>query len=67
LLIWKTNKEQNDDTYPAFVVHWTDYSAGRKSPLTREVRPASSLDAAQLLAEGMIEANIKKGWAEVVS
>ena len=67
LLIWKTNKEQSDDTYPAFVVHWTDYSAGRKSPLTREVRPASSLDAAQLLADGMMEANIKKGWTEVVS
>ena len=67
LLIWKTNKEQSDDTYPAFVVHWTDYSAGRKSPLTLEVRPASSLDAAQLLAEGMIEANIKKGWTEVTS
>ena len=67
LLIWKTNKEQFDDTYPAFVVHWTDYSAGRKSPLTREVRPAPSLEAAQLLADGMIEANIKKGWTEVIS
>lgn len=65
LLIWKTNKEQADDTYPAFVVHWTDYSAGRKSPLSREVRPAANVEAAQALADSMIETNIKKGWEEV--
>ena len=38
LLVWKTNKETVDRTFSAYVVHWTDYSAGRGSPLDREVR-----------------------------
>lgn len=65
LVVWKTNRELDDPTYPAFVVHWTDYSAGRKTPLTREVRPAASREAAQALAEAMIAENIKKGWEPV--
>ena len=64
LVIWKTNKDDVDPQYPPYVVHWTDYSAGRKTPLTREVRPAPSLEAAQALADGLIESNIKKGWVE---
>lgn len=64
LVLWKTNKDAIDPTYPAFVVHWTDYSAGRKTPLTREVRPAPTLDAATALADAMIADNIKKGWEE---
>jgi len=64
LVLWKTNKDATDPTYPAYVVHWTDYSAGRKTPLTREVRPAPTLDAAQELADAMIAENIKKGWQE---
>ena len=62
LVVWKTNKEALDSSYPAYVVHWTDYSAGRKTPLTREVRPAVSEEAALELAEAMVIANIKKGW-----
>lgn len=62
LVVWKTNKEALDSSYPAYVVHWTDYSAGRKTPLTREVRPAVSEEAALELAEAMVTANIKKGW-----
>jgi hypothetical protein len=65
LVVWKTNKEQVDLTYPAYVVHWTDFSKGRKSPLDREVRPAPSEAAALALADQMIEDNIKKGWTEV--
>jgi len=64
LVIWKTNKDDADPLYPAYVVHWTDYSAGRKSPLNREVRPAPSIGAAEAIAHGLVEANIKKGWAE---
>lgn len=62
LVVWKTNKENVDSSYPAYVVHWTDYSTGRKTPLTREVRPAPSIEAAQDLAEAMVADNIKKGW-----
>jgi len=66
LVVWQTNKDQADSSYPAFVVHWTDYSAGRKAPLAREVKPAPTLKIAEEIAAGMIEANIKKGWGPVV-
>jgi hypothetical protein len=63
LVMWKTNKESVG--YPAFVVHWTDYSSTRKSPLDREVRLAPSEKEALKIAEAMIAENVKKGWSEV--
>ena len=60
LVMWKTNKEAAG--YPAFVVHWTDYSSTRKSPLDREVRLAPNSEEAEKIAEVMIAENIKKGW-----
>ena len=62
LLIWKTNKEKDSSKFPAFVVHWTDFSPNRKDPLKREVRLAPDEKAATKIADGMIEGNIKKGW-----
>lgn len=62
LLVWRTNKSQVSDRYPAFVVHGTDYSAGRAEPLDREVRPAPDEASAQAIAQEWIDANIKKGW-----
>lgn len=67
LLVWKTNKEQIDSAYPAYVVHFTDYSAGRKEPLSREVRLAPSEAAAMQIAAAMLEENIKKGWEPVAA
>jgi hypothetical protein len=63
LVVWKTNKEAAD--YPAFVVHWTDYSSTRKSPLDREVRLAPNEKEALKIAEAMIVENVKKGWNEL--
>ena len=63
LVVWKTNKEAAG--YPAFVVHWTDYSSTRKSPLDREVRLAPSEKEALKIAEAMIVENVKKGWNEL--
>jgi hypothetical protein len=63
LLVWKTHKEAAG--YPAYVVHWTDYSSTRKSPLDREVRLAPNEKEALKIAEAMIVDNIKKGWNEV--
>ena len=63
LVMWKTIKESAG--YPAFVVHWTDFSATRKSPLDREVRLAPNEKEAVKIAEAMIAENIKKGWNEV--
>ena len=37
-------------------------AAGRKTPLTREVRPVITEDAAQAAPEDLIADNIKKGW-----
>ena len=65
LVIWKTNKAPVDASFPAFVVHWTDYSATRGTPLEREVRLAPTETLAMELSDAMIAENIKKGWAKV--
>lgn len=59
---WKTNKEEESDEYPAFVLHFTDFSPNRKDPLAREVRVSSSQEQINSLLDDMIAANIKKGW-----
>lgn len=66
LLVWKTNKESIDPSYPAYVVHWTDYSAGRATQLDRDVRLASDEKSALAIAEELIAENIKKGWEKAV-
>ena len=65
LIVWKTNKD-SDPLFPAYVVHWTDFSAGRKAPLAREVKVAANEKDAIQIADLMIEENIKKGWVENV-
>lgn len=62
LLVWKTNKDAEDSNFPAYVVHWTDYSSLRASPLDREVRLAKTEEEATKIADSMLEENIKKGW-----
>ena len=64
LLVWKTNKSEINPDYPQFVVHWTDYSAGRGTPLDREVKTAPTSALAEDIAAKLIEENIKKGWEE---
>ena len=61
LLVWSTNKE-SDGAFPAFVVHWTDYSPGRKEPLQRKVRLAPTLTLANEFADDLVTSNIKRGW-----
>jgi hypothetical protein len=65
ILVWKTEKEEVDPAFPAFVVHFTDYSPGRKAPMKREVRLAPSQSAAFAIADDLVESNIKKGWEAV--
>ena len=60
--MWQTNKEDKSHDYPAFVVHFTDYSPSRKDPLKREVRIAPTEELAKKIAEQLLEKNIKKGW-----
>lgn len=65
LVMWKTHKSDVDSSFPTYVIHWTDYSAGRGTPLEREVRTAPSADLAEAIAAKFIEDNVKKGWEEV--
>jgi len=65
LLMWATHKHEHDPLYPEFVVHFTDYSPGRKDPLKRIVRLAPDRDIASQIADAMIDKEIKKGWTKV--
>ncbi|MBX3250197.1 MAG: ATP-dependent DNA ligase [Myxococcales bacterium] len=64
LVMWQTHKEKLDPSYPAFVVQWTDYSAGRKDPLQRDVRRAPDEASAREIADAMIADGVKRGWTE---
>lgn len=61
-LMWKTNKETEDNEFPAYVIHYTDYSPSRKAPLAREVRVSNSKEQIEQLLDELKAANIKKGW-----
>lgn len=61
-LMWKTNKETDDNEFPAYVIHYTDFSPSRKTPLAREVRVSNSKDQIESLWEQLKQDNIKKGW-----
>jgi hypothetical protein len=66
LVMWKTNKEA-DPAWPAYVVHFTDFSPGRKTPLEREIRISSSREQIDALYADLSKENIVKGWAPAVS
>lgn len=65
LVQWRTNKHDVDGDYPAFVVHYTDYSPGRKAPLQRTVRLAPTFDLAEQIAEEILADKVKRGWKQV--
>lgn len=60
---WKTNKESDGGDYPAYVVHYTDFSPTRKVPLSREVRVSNSEEQIKELYQELKDENIKKGWS----
>ena len=59
---WRTNKAELDDSFPAYVFCFVDYSPNRRSPLCRTLRCAP--DAAGIIAihERFVENEVKKGW-----
>jgi hypothetical protein len=65
LLVWKSCKEEAWPGWPAWLVHFTDYSPDRKTPLERTLRTARSEAEANAVADSLITENIKKGWEEV--
>lgn len=64
-LMWKTNKEAISEEFPAYVLHYTDFSPNRKVPLAREVRISNSEEQIRAFWSQFIDDNIKKGWNEV--
>jgi hypothetical protein len=62
ILVWKTGKESQWSGWPAWIVHFTDYSPDRKTPLERTMRTALSEEDAMAVAAELVTENIKKGW-----
>lgn len=61
-VLLKTNKETVSDEYPAYVIHYTDFSPNRKDPLSREVLISNSQEQVEKLYSVLKEEYVKKGW-----
>jgi hypothetical protein len=65
LLLWQTNKARDTDDFPAYVIHYTDYSPNRKTPLERDVRVSSSRAQIEELWRELAAEAFAKGWTPV--
>jgi len=63
MVLWKTNKDDASADFPAFVLHITDFSPNRKTPLERDIRVSSSLEQVEALWETLAAEYFVKGWA----
>jgi ATP dependent DNA ligase C terminal region/ATP dependent DNA ligase domain len=63
-VLLKTNKETISDEYPAYVVHYTDFSPNRKDALARDVLISNSVEQIESLYAGLKDENVKKGWTQ---
>jgi len=61
-ICWKTNKDELDSDYPAFVFCFVDYSPGRKDPLKRLVRTAHTQPDIEAVYSEFKESEVKRGW-----
>ena len=60
----QTNKESSGQ-YSPFLILYTDFSAGRKTPMEQDVYLcATSIDMKKKMTE-LVEENIKKGWEKI--
>ncbi len=62
LLLWKTNKEEVSRDHPAFVLHLTDYSPNRETPLNHEIRVSSSEEQIRALYLQWRQEHFVGGW-----
>jgi len=67
LVLWQTNKEKEGEDYPAYVIHYTDFSPNRKTPLEREVRVSSSREQIDQLWTELAAEVFKKGWERITA
>ncbi|MFM7237842.1 MAG: hypothetical protein ACKOYK_13980, partial [Cyanobium sp.] len=65
LLLWKTNKEEQSRDHHAYVLHLTDYSPNRESPLNHEIRVSSSEKQIRQMLAAWKEQVFVGGWKEV--
>jgi hypothetical protein len=63
-MVWKTNKEATGE-YPAFVFHYTDFSAGRAEMLKKEIKVSDSKKQIEEIFASKVLENVKKGWEKV--
>ena len=64
-IVWKTNKNENP-LFPAYVLHYTDFSVGRKEQLKRDIRVSNNKEQIMKFLDQFIVDNVKKGWEEVL-
>jgi hypothetical protein len=64
-VLMKTNKQDVSDEFPAYVIHFTDFSPNRAEPLQREVVVSSSAEQIEELYRQLKDENVKKGWIGV--
>ncbi len=62
IITLKTSKSQIWNGWPEWIVFYSDFSQGRKSPLDRKLKTARSKEEASKIAMNLIDSNIKKGW-----
>ena len=60
----QTNKETSGQ-YAPFMLVYSDFSAGRKTPLEQEVFLCASGEEMEKKMAELVEENIKKGWEKV--
>ena len=63
-MVWKTNKEATGE-YPAYVFHYTDFSAGRAEMLKKEIKVSNSKKQIEDIFAADLLKNVKKGWEKV--
>ncbi len=63
LVMWKTNKEVTKE-YPAYIVYYTDFSTGRKVPMTNELIPANTKSEAEMRYREVFAKADKQGWVK---
>jgi hypothetical protein len=64
VLLWKTNKDEASRDYPAFVIHVTNYSANRKTPLEFDLKVTKSQAQAEQLFSDLKKELFVTGWKE---
>ncbi len=64
LVMWKTNKEATSLVHSAYVLHLTDYSPNRKTPLEREMRVSNSREQMNAFWDEFAKEYFAKGWTK---